>query len=38
MKGGGWTSHDVFRRYTVGVTLQAIEPYLPTTTVMQRKP
>lgn len=35
MKGGGWSSHEVFRHYTVGVTLRAIEPYLPTKTVME---
>jgi len=38
MKGGGWTSHDVFRRYTVGVATHAVEPYLPTKNLMERKP
>lgn len=35
MKGGGWSSHDVFRRYTVGVTPRSVHPYLPTKKAME---
>ncbi len=34
MKAGGWKSHDVFRRYTVGVLPSDIAPYLPTSAAM----
>lgn len=35
MKGGGWKSHAVFRRYTVGVTAEDLRPYSPTTAAME---
>lgn len=35
MKAGGWTSHDVFRRYTVGVTPSDLERWFPTSAVMR---
>ncbi|MFC2025853.1 tyrosine-type recombinase/integrase [Chloroflexota bacterium] len=35
MKGGGWKSPDVFRRYTVGITADHMAKYHPTKTVME---
>lgn len=36
MKAGGWKSPDVFRRYTVGVTVEDVRPYFPTRGAMER--
>ena len=36
MKGGGWKDHNVFRRYTVGVTADDLRPYFPTSAAMER--
>jgi site-specific recombinase XerD len=35
MKGGGWKSSAVFRRYTVGVGVTDMKPYFPTTAAME---
>lgn len=35
MKGGGWKSSAVFRRYTVGVGVADMKPYFPTTAAME---
>jgi site-specific recombinase XerD len=34
MKGGGWSNHEVFRRYTVGVGPKELEPWFPTRAAM----
>lgn len=36
MKAGGWKSPAVFRRYTVGVTVEDVRPYFPTRGAMER--
>lgn len=35
MKGGGWKSSAVFRRYTVGVNAADMKPYFPTVAAME---
>lgn len=35
MKGGGWKDHNVFRRYTIGVTADDLRPYFPTSAAME---